>query len=297
MGGPTDDSDASVQAGIREASSLLRNTLSGGTARSLLLTTLSEFVLPAEEPVWTATLLYVLNGLGIEEQAGRQAISRIADKGWLAREKHGRLVRWKLTDAGIGFIEETTRRALFLSSVPEVWDGNGLILVVSVPKERQAIRQRLYRALNWAGFGNPAPGLWATPHADRVDEMRKILKDFGLQGSAFAFRGNTVSGGLSDNEIIERAWDFDDVAGRYKRFIETFEGLKPKPGDDLLFAYIALVHEWQQFPSMDPQLPRNFLPDWIGRRATEIVREMQKEWSGAVRLHWQEIVRSTSPRL
>ena len=39
--------------------------VSTGSARSLLLTILGEFVMPNTNSVWTASLLYVLTGLGI----------------------------------------------------------------------------------------------------------------------------------------------------------------------------------------------------------------------------------------
>ena len=266
-----------------------------GSAPSLLLTVLGEFVLPAETPVWTAALLYVLEGLGIEQQTARQAIARCADTGLITGEKHGRLVRWNLTDAGISSIEETTRRVMSLSSVPEHWDGYCLILVVSVPQRQKAVRKRLYRALTWAGFGNPAPGLWATPHAEREEEMKQIIREFDLQGSTMAFRGTTVAAGLTDAEVVQRAWDFDEVADRYRRFIETFEGLAPPDGDELLFTYTAMINEWREFPSIDPQLPYDLLPDWVGRRANEMVLELRTKWSGAAHLRWQEIVEGTRP--
>jgi phenylacetic acid degradation operon negative regulatory protein len=277
------------------ASSALRDNLSSGSAPSLLLTVLGELVLPVKAPVWTAALLYVLKGLGIEEQTARQTLARTAEAGLISGQRTGRLVRWTLTDSGVTLIEETTRRVMSLSTVPERWDGNCLILVVSVPQHQKAIRKRLYSALNWAGFGNPAPGLWTSPHADREDEMRQIIKDFDLQQSSFAFRGNTVQAGLTDDEIVQRAWDLDDVADRYRNLIATFTDVEPTPGDDLLFSYIALANEWRQFPSMDPQLPRDLMPDWIGRDATEMFLTLYTKWSEGAFLRWREIMTATSP--
>lgn len=290
------EDDELTQSLVRPRVSIAaREELPLGSARSLLLTVLGEFVMPAGEPVWTAALLYVLEGLGIEQQTARQAIARCTDAGWIVGEKHGRLVRLNLTDTGRKSIEETTRRVLSLSSVPERWDGNCLILVVSVPQGQKAIRKRLYRELTWAGFGNPAPGLWATPHAEREEEMKQIIKDFDLRGSTFAFRGTTVAAGLTDAEIVQRAWDFDGVADRYKRFIEAFSGLEPVDGDDLLFTYTALVNEWREFPSIDPQLPYDLLPDWIGRRANEMVLDLREKWASAAHERWQDIVKNAYP--
>jgi phenylacetic acid degradation operon negative regulatory protein len=65
-------------------------SLAPGSARSLLLTVLGELVWPTGKPVWTWALLYVLKGLGVEEQTARQAIARAALSGWIEAERHGR---------------------------------------------------------------------------------------------------------------------------------------------------------------------------------------------------------------
>jgi len=49
-----------------------------GSARSVLLTILGEFVLPTGEAPWTATLLHVAAGLGLAEKSARQALARLA---------------------------------------------------------------------------------------------------------------------------------------------------------------------------------------------------------------------------
>jgi phenylacetic acid degradation operon negative regulatory protein len=266
------------------------------SAGSLLLTVLGELVLPTGSTVWTSALVYVLTGLGVENQTARQAIARAAKAGWIEGEKQGREVRWTLTATGMELIEEVTSRVLSLNALPEVWDGNCLILSVTVPQSQKAVRKRLYRALSWAGFGNPAPGVWASPHVERADEMTRIIRDLGLRDSTFAFVGTTISAGLSDREIVERAWNLDDVASRYERVIATFDGVEPEPGDDLLFTHIALVDEWRKFPGMDPQLPEDLLPGWIGRRAVEMFVSLHMKWGEAARDRWREVVELTSTK-
>ena len=81
-----------------------------GSARSLLLTVLGEFVHPNGSPVWTATLVDALQVLGVEEKAARQALTRTAAEGMLSSERHGRRVLWSLTPQGHALLEEGTRR-------------------------------------------------------------------------------------------------------------------------------------------------------------------------------------------
>ena len=266
-----------------------------GSARSLLLTMLSELTLPLNEPTWTSSLLYVLTGLGLEEQTARQAIARAADAGLIASEKHGRTVRWTVTDAGKSHIESITRRAASLINPPDRWDGNCLIVAVTVPQRLRAVRKRLYSSLYWQGFGNPAPGLWASPHVDRVEELRALIDDLGLRDSTVTFIGNTLGVGITDAEIVARAWDLENIAARYEKWIETYEGTEPEPGDDLLLTHLSLINEYREFPAMDPQLPEDLLPNWVGHRATELFVDLNRKWSAAAHERWRQIVEMTSP--
>ena len=87
-----------------------RHAVGETSARSLLLTLLGKFVLPQRDPVWTATLVDVLDNLGVEEKFARQALARTANDGWLVSERVGRSVRWSLTSAGRRLLSEGAER-------------------------------------------------------------------------------------------------------------------------------------------------------------------------------------------
>ena len=87
-----------------------RQELGAASARSLLLTVLGEFVLPSGRAVWTSTLLELLADLDVAEKAGRQAIMRTADSGWIEGSRVGRETRWSLTAAGTELLREGTGR-------------------------------------------------------------------------------------------------------------------------------------------------------------------------------------------
>ena len=64
-----------TQSGAQLSSALLKPdgaSLAPGSARSLLMTILGELVWPTGQPAWTSALVYVLRGLGVEEQAARR---------------------------------------------------------------------------------------------------------------------------------------------------------------------------------------------------------------------------------
>ena len=98
-----------------EAAERGRPLVSAGSARSQLLTVLGELVMPNGNSVWTSSLLYVLTGLGIEEQTARQAIARGAAAGWITPHRHGREVQWELTPAGRRLIDQGAERVYSMS--------------------------------------------------------------------------------------------------------------------------------------------------------------------------------------
>lgn len=267
-----------------------------GTSRSLLLTVLGELVAPAEEPVWTGALLHVLTGLGVSEQTARQTLSRVSQAGWLASEKIGREVRWFATPRLTELLHDINQRVESINAPEERWDGNGIFLNVIVPREKKALRKRLYSALGWAGFGNPMPGLWANPHVDRIDELKAIIEELGLRETSIISIGRLADYGLTAPEIIERAWSLDEVAEQYRLLLNTYGDMEPEPGDDLLFSYLSLVHEWRKFPSIDPQLPQDVLPDWIGRTAADTFVTLRARWEPGMRMRWAEVVQLATPR-
>jgi phenylacetic acid degradation operon negative regulatory protein len=271
-----------------------RTQVSAGSARSLLLTVLGEFVLPNTEPVWTASLLYVLTGLGIEEQTARQAIARGATAGWIAANRRGREVQWELTADGRRLIE-SGRKRVNATSKAGPWDGNWLIVLVSIPETHRTVRKKLYGALSWEGFGNPTPGVWLSPHVDRQAGTQRIIEDLGLRESTLAFVGASLPVGLREDEIVAKAWDLDGVRAQYEQLIIRYSGLRPRPGDPLLFAHVQLVNEWQRFPFLDPQLPEALLPDWIGHRAAVVFTQLRAEWYAGAQAHWREVVQKTAP--
>ncbi|HKN98363.1 MAG TPA: PaaX family transcriptional regulator C-terminal domain-containing protein [Pseudonocardiaceae bacterium] len=263
--------------------------MSGGSARSLLMTVLGEFVLPGDQPVWTATLVDALALLGVEEKSARQALARTAAEGWLKSERVGRRVRWHLTPQGKGLLETGAARIYSFGTNGQDWDGQWLMLLVSVPESLRDLRHRLRTRLTWAGFGTPTPGVWISPRTDAESDAHRILVELALPTKAMSFVGRY--GALGEQAgMVEAAWDLAEVAGCYERFIAEFAGLAPESPDGVLRAQTRLVHEWRRFPFLDPQLPRQLLPDqWIGARAAELFAERHARWQPGATRRWREL--------
>lgn len=70
------------------------------SARALLLVMIGEFVWPAGQPAWSSTLLSGMSEFGIEPNAGRKALHRIAATGVTTSRREGNRVRWSVTPQG-----------------------------------------------------------------------------------------------------------------------------------------------------------------------------------------------------
>ncbi|SNR42882.1 transcriptional regulator, PaaX family [Haloechinothrix alba] len=266
-----------------------RRELSHTSARSLLMTILGEYVLPMDEPVWTATLVDVLALFDIEEKSARQALARTAAEGWLTSERIGRRVRWSLTAPGRRLLTEGAERIYQFGRDPHEWDGNWLILLVSVPESKRDLRHRLRTQLTWAGFGSPAPGVWVSPHVDREAEAHTIVNELDV-GSPMSFIASY--GQIGDEEsMVARSWDLSSVEEHYEQFIDEFTGTNPAAGEPLLHAQTRLVHEWRRFPFLDPQLPSRLLPsNWSGKKAADLFHTKHAEWRDGAQRYWNALV-------
>jgi len=265
------------------------------SARSLLFTILADVVYRDPQPVWTASLLYVLKQAGFSEQASRQAIARGAAAGWMTGERVGRETRWTLTKTLTRVFDEGVPRVYGFASGRQDWDGRWLVLMISIPQEQRSVRKRLYAALRWAGLGNPMPGLWLTPHTERLDEVQRVVGDLELTGSTVSVVGEPGAIGLGEAAIVQRAWDLDAVAASYQELLARFEGMQPPAGDPVLLAHLELTGALRHFPYVDPQLPEAILPEWIGRDATSRLQELVSDWSEAAHARWQEIIAANAP--
>jgi phenylacetic acid degradation operon negative regulatory protein len=243
-------------------------------------------VLPATRPVWTATFVDVLGGLGVEPTAARQALARTAVDGWIAPTRSGRRTQWRVTGAGARLLGDGARRIYGFAPAAEAWDGRWLVLLVSVPERRRQARHAVRARLAWAGFGSPAPGVWISAHAAAEAEAKQVLGDLGLADDATSFVGPFAGIG-SASELVARAWDLDAVAAHYRTFLGLVHGQWPSTPAETVLAQVRLVHAWRRMPFIDPRLPAELLPpDWIGATAADTFRDRHDAWSATAQAAW-----------
>lgn len=257
------------------------------SASDLLVTVFGELMAPGGGPAWTQTLVAALGLVGVEEKATRQAISRLAGKGWLASERVGRRARWHLTPWATTVLERGADRIYGFGRHTEPWDGTWLVLLASVPESQRTVRASLAVRLGWAGFGSIGQGVWVCPLVDREPEVTQVLADLGVEGATLFRSEMTETGDPVD--LASRAWRPDELAGDYATFLATARSLQPQDGAATVTALIRLVDGWRQFPLLDPDLPSELLTaDWPGTTAAAEFTERRAKWSPVASTWWSE---------
>jgi phenylacetic acid degradation operon negative regulatory protein len=268
---------------------LRRRSVGPPAARSMLLTVLGEYVLPAEDGVWQETLISALGSLGYKTQAARQALARSVSGGWLRTERHGRRARMHLTEDTREMLTSGAER-IYSFGVPREWDGRWLLVLVRVPEHRRDVRHLIRSQLAWAGFGSLGNGLWISPHVYREAEVERIVRDLHV-AELLSFRA--VFGGIGDPvKVVADAWDLQEVGERYREFVSRFARLRVRTPEAAFRAQTELVHTWRKFPFLDPDLPQEMLPPgWPRTRAHDVFEERHADWQAPAQEYFRSLER------
>lgn len=264
---------------------------STASARSALISVLGEFVEPYRKPVRTSALLYALKGLGFGAAASRQAIARVGASGLIEAERDGRETKWSLTEQAHQLFTEGVTRVFPDDASGGRWDGRWLVIIAPIPESHRAVRKKLYAAFRWAGFGNPSPGVWVTPHIDRESEAAAAIESLGLTSNTMSFIGSPASAGIPEGELVQRSWDLDMVGDAYTELLARFDGRVFTSGEEALVAHLELMDALRQTPYMDPRLPEVLLPNWSGLGAVKRLQDLRAEWTPAAHAHWLHVAR------
>lgn len=258
------------------------------SARSLLLTVLGEWVLPTGGEVWTKVLIDAMTSMGVEAKTTRQAVARSADAGLMVPRRSGRRTSWRLTPDATRLLSEGSERIYRFGRTSPEWDRRWLLLLTSVPETSRHLRYRLRTRLGWAGFAPIGPGDWLSPWVEREPEALTVLSELGLADSTRSFVGEL--GPIGDpKSLVAEAWELDQLDQDYETFIEFHRDQVPASPAEAFRVLTLLVHEWRHFPSADPDLPAELLPEgWSGRAAAQTFHTLHDRWAPAAAEWWAE---------
>ena len=84
-------------------------------------------------------------------EAARQAIAGAAAEGLLDGERIGRRTRWTLSDGGRRLLQDGAARIYGFMRSQHRWNGNWLVVAVTIPETQRQLRHQLRTRLTWAG--------------------------------------------------------------------------------------------------------------------------------------------------
>lgn len=249
------------------------NTRPGRPPR-LLLTLLGDYWWRRTEFLPSAALVALLGEFGVSDAAARAALSRLVQHGLLETAKQGRRTFYGLSDRAARVLDDGARRIFQFGQDPPPWDGTWSVVVFSIPEHDRRLRDGLRGRLRWLGFAPLYDGVWVSPH-DRVAEAVGQLAELSIK-TATAFHSRAFAGNPPEGRP-QRAWDLSDLYVRYERFAQATRRLRDRIAadamtpEDALIARTQLMDEWRSFPALDPDLPRELLPDsWPRARARDL---------------------------
>lgn len=277
--------------------------------KDLVFTLFGDYLLHRPGPVWVGSILALLEPLGVSTTAARTALSRMCAEGWFTTERQGRRSFYELTVRGRRMLEEGEER-IHHPRWGRAWDGRWLLVTYSVPEEERHLRDRFRDRLLWLGFGSLGNGLWISPHAV-ADEVRREAKALGLAGYTEIFRADHL--GCSEPEaLVSRCWDLDAINARYEEFVgrhvadyravrtalERGDGTRGVTSEEAFVRRLRLIHEYREFPLLDPHLPQRLLPEgWAGECAAVFFESYYYALAEPANAYVDERVETPAPTL
>jgi phenylacetic acid degradation operon negative regulatory protein len=226
---------------------------------------------------WLAVgdVVRLLDPLGVDEPAARQAVSRMKRRGWLISSRRTGTVGYAPSPELAAILVEGDRRIFGHRAPAQLADG-WVVAVFSVPETDRHLRHLLRSRLVRLGFGNLASGVWLAPARLRADADAAVRR-LGLQAHVDLFDARHLGfGDVAD--LVARAWDLDGLAATYGAFVADQEPVRKRWAaargggtDEQAFVdYVGALTQWRRLPYLDPGLPAEVLPaGWEGHRAAE----------------------------
>lgn len=225
--------------------------------QSVMFSLLGIHLLGTPRLLSTGSVIEVLAGLGISEEASRATLARMARRDLLERHRRGRQVYVGLTPRANAILEDGHRRIWETGAVDAEWDGTWTVVGFSLPEGRRSERHDLRVRLTWEGFGLLQNGMWVAPGARDLDAVLGPLAD----DSGVVTLNSRATGRTDDRTLLTRAFDLDGISERYAAFVRRWSdpGTARALPDDLT-RQLVLHTEWLQVIRESPRLPSELLP-------------------------------------
>ncbi len=275
---------------------IAHQNMTGGRHRvwSLVVTIFGDAIEPRGGVLRLGALQKITEHIGIEGNALRTAMSRLASDGWLERQRIGRASYYKPSLLASG--ENNLASKVIYQFFPERWDGKWLF---AVPTNNDGFSADAKSQLHNSGFAFHGRKLAIAPDLgpDLGPELGPELGNVSLEKLETAGSNQDVmmfcveeadaqryggSFGGKFEDLLNNVSFHHDQSALYGEFSNSASSLLAslKDHDDLdgLDAFILrtlLVHQWRRIVLRDVKWPRELRSDnWPGFCAQSLISEL-----------------------
>jgi phenylacetic acid degradation operon negative regulatory protein len=254
----------------------LPRDLGHDSTQNMIVTLLGEFWRYSPSlTIPSAALVELLTSMDVTPAGARAALSRLLRKGTLEMTRTGRTTAYSLTPAVAATVPQSEILTMTFGLTEREWDGEWTVIVFSIPESQRDLRQTLREWLRWLGFGPARDGVWISPHSDL--ELTKRTLEGLLPADGLIFRSAHMTGSITPADV----WPLAEIRDQYRAFIAELRPVVYRlragmvgPAEALKLS-VSLVGRWRGFPTVDPDLPREYLPEgWPRREARRLFTEV-----------------------
>ena len=259
--------------------------------RHLIVTLFAMYARPENNWLSVASVVRLMDDLGVDGPSVRSSISRLKRKQILASVRHEGQAGYSLSQPVLDTINDGDDR-IFGRRRASIDDG-WVIAVFSIPESERDKRHALRTALTRLGFGIAAPGVWIAPSVI-TDEVRKMLHRNDMEPYVDLFEQCR----LPDDPAAKVAtwWNLDELAAQYESFVRRYAPLAREITENITpraaFAeYVPILTTWRRLPYLDPGLPLELLPDhWPGVEAATVFEQVDHGLRELARSHVESVL-------
>jgi phenylacetic acid degradation operon negative regulatory protein len=247
------------------------------------------FGMVGEDGTVAASDLYaVAEACGQGAEQVRSCLRRLVTEGLFIRNGgSGKEAVFELTPEGmaaLGATMERTRLAYGQDAAGRGWDRQWRLVAFAVPEHKRVARDAFRDQLRVLGGAAIQGGLYVSPHQWHKD-VRGRAERLGISDAVTMSTTDDLDvGGETDpREITRRLWPVQELAARYRAFIEQYSFVpnsltalrkerRRLPDTAFLPGALAMTVAYLGCFNDDPLLPPELLPrPWPGREARDLL--------------------------
>jgi phenylacetic acid degradation operon negative regulatory protein len=295
-GRPFDDD---VEQVLADGSPRLPRRQIGSAPQNLAVTLMADLTLRTRAWLPSATIVALLTLFDVSAANARTAISRLARRGVLESDKHGRNTFYRLSTSSHAQLVLAGHHLAGHPMLAEKWDGHWTLAAFSLPNDLSTQRRALRGQLRWQGFAPLYDGLWVHPVASDAAGVQS-LTDIA-PGRITVFRAEHESFALPLGRSPLQAWDLAGIALRYREFIAHWQAALAQSdvsrltGVPAIRARSAVIEHYRLLPLLDPAVPVSLMPlDWPREQAHDTFAAVYDALAAPVLQHVLRLITEAS---